>query len=61
MNITVKYTSYTNGTIRDNNGKLVAFYDAERGTIDIDGVKETLLGVYDEECAMDLINEYYKV
>jgi hypothetical protein len=30
-------TMYTNGTIRNADGKLIGFFDAERGILEIDG------------------------
>lgn len=50
----IRFTSYTNGTIRDAAGKLVAHYDAETGNLNIDGVAQTLRAA-DIEHAMDLV------
>lgn len=52
MNAT--HTLYANGAIRNAAGRLVAFYDAEAGTLVIDGKAQTFV-VADDEQAMDLV------
>lgn len=52
----VKFTSYINGTVRNANGKLVAYYDEATKRLYVDGVKETLTAM-DIEHAMDLVSE----
>jgi hypothetical protein len=47
---------YANGAIRNNAGKLVAFYDYERGILHINGFVEEFR-VADMEMAMDIVGE----
>lgn len=51
------HTSYANGTIRNAAGKLVAFYDADAGTLLINGMQQTLR-VVDLSHAMDLVAQH---
>ena len=57
--IEIKYTAMINGSIRDQNGKLVGFFDRVTGDLFIDGVKESFRAA-DDEHAFDLFNKYYQ-
>ena len=52
--MTALHTAYTNGTIRNTDGKLVAFYDADAKTLMVDGVTQ-VFQVVDLDHAMDLV------
>ena len=55
METAVVFTSYKNGTIRNAEGKLIAFYDAEAGTLVIDSNPQTF-HPDNLEHAMDMVS-----
>ena len=48
----------TNGSIRNDSGKLIGFYDAEQNTLAIDGHVQTFQ-VTDEAHAMEVFGDNY--
>lgn len=54
----VKHTAYTNGAIRNTDGKLIAFYDAQTHHLLIDGVLRTFFAE-NIEIAMDMVATHY--
>lgn len=50
-------TLYINGAIRNAAGKLIGFYDAEAGTVVVDGQTQ-VFSVVDGEHAMDVVAHY---
>lgn len=55
----VTHTAYTNGTIRNAAGKLVAFYDAASATLLVDG-HAAPYPCEDLSAAMDLVGALVK-
>lgn len=55
----VNFTSYTNGSIRNAGGKLVAHYDSKTGELNIDGCV-AVFQADNIEHAMDLVVANFK-
>jgi hypothetical protein len=57
--IKIKHIAFENGTIRDANGKLIAFYDRDAKQLSIDGFAMTFFSESEQD-AMEIVARRYE-